>query len=382
MRKCGICKHALRAEIDAALSVNHVIAQVARTFGLKESPLRRHRDAGHHNGEASATTSDPPEELPTTSPEQVVADPPLSTPMPADASPQAPEPPPSRSEREPDSIPFASPQEAPIYSPPPIARPSPVPAFASSPKASWELPAGARSMLTIDAALARAQASVDAVRLKERVVTIDGREYRTSRTTDIVRVARAALLAEGLALSQVRQRVRAIGSVPCLVVLYALRYVITNPAEIEYIETEIPFPTDRSDLHFKAGATSTYALRYTLKRLLLIDEEEDDKVDLEPSIPASEPDPWGLAPDRPITREETALYAQRHKELLASMPALPLDPNADKIVAKARTEARGREFARRAVLKRQGQTGQAAPPSSPSFHGADQGAEDEDFGKE
>lgn len=374
MRKCGICKHDRRAEIDAALSVNHVIAQVAREFALKESPLRRHRDAGHHNGEASTATSDPPADSATTSPEQVVADSPLSKPMPVDAPHHAPE-------IEPDPVPFASPQEAPIYSPPPIARPSPAPAFASPPRASWELPPGSTTMLTLDAALARAQASVEAVRLKERVVAVDGREYRTSKTTDIVRVARAALLAEGLVLSQVRQRVRAIGSVPCLVALYALRYTVLNPAEIEYLETEIPFPSDRSDLHFKAGAASTYALRYTLKRLLLIDEEEDNKVDLEPSIPASEPDPWGLAPDRPITREETALYAQRHKELLASMPPLPLDPNAEKIVAQAKKEARGREFARRAVLKRQGQPGQA-PPSAPSFQGVDQGAEDEDFGKE
>ncbi len=339
--KCGICKHGKRDEIDAAISVDHVIAQVARRFEVAESPLRRHRDQGHHR---------------------------LSLPGPAD-----PDQPPAATgshRQPPDGVPESGggdgEPEAHDEQDPPSgeadeeendAEPSaPLPAAWSAPQ-SRPMPANesaARSYLqanTLDAALGRAQMSVESIRKTEPVTSTDGRKYKTARTTDIVRAGRTAMLAEGLVLTQVSQTVKIVGRTPVLTVLYLLRYVRTNPAQTEYIETDMILPSDRSqDYHFRTSSASTYALRLTYKRILQIEEQEDDKDVLLPSIPASEPDPWGLVPEAPISESTIAEQEQR---LRAGHVGPELPPGTDALVSKQQKEARGRDFAKRAIRRKE-----------------------------
>lgn len=341
--KCGICKHEQRKDIDAALSVDHVIAQVARRFGAAESPLRRHRDQGHHREEVVA--GQPP--AATGSHRQPLAEP-ETVPESGggDGEPEAhddQESPLGESDEGDEEE-----QEAEPSAPPPAAWSAPL---------SRPLPANesaARSYLqanTLDAALGRAQMSVEAIRKTESVVAPDGRKYQTARTTDIVRVGRAALLAEGLVLTQVGQTIKYVGRWPVLEILYLLRYVRTNPAQTEYIELDMPLPSDKtSDVHFRTSSASTYALRLLYKRILQAEEQEDDKDVLLPSIPASEPDPWGIVPEAPISENTRAEQEQRLRDAHTS-PALP--PGTDALVAKQQKASRGREYAKRNIQRKE-----------------------------
>lgn len=336
--KCGICKQEQRKEIDAALSIDHVIAQVARRFSVAESPLRRHRDQGHHREDLVEVVAEPPA---ATSSHQQPPPEPQGAPQSGggDGEPEEREElPPEEPEEEDEEEQSAPPA---VWSAPQL-RPAP----ANEGAARGYLQAN-----TLDAALGRAQMSVELIRKTEPVVAADGRKYKTAKTTDIVRAGRAALLAEGIVMTQVSQTVKIVGRTPVLTILYLLRYVRTNPAQTEYIETDMPLPSDRSqDVHFRTSSASTYALRLTYKRILQIEEQEDDKDVMLPSIPASEPDPWGLMPDVPISDDARAEHEQRLRDAHVG-PNLP--PGTDALVKKHQKEVRGREFAQRSIRKKE-----------------------------
>ncbi len=349
--KCGICKQeGRRAEIDAALSVKHVIAEVARRFEVAESPLRRHRDKGHHlpGASTSADSEQPPPTRSGSHQPPPAADAPGSGGVDGESEPREEQPPDEEDEEE---------QEAEPSEPPPAAWIAPQlrPAPANEGVARNYLQAN-----TLDAALGRAQASVETIRKTEPVVAADGRKYKTARTTDIVRAGRAALLAEGIVLTQVSQVMKYVGRWPVLTILYLLRYVRTSPTQTEYIELDMPLPSDRSnDVHFRTSSASTYALRLLYKRILQMEEQEDDKDVLLPSIPASEPDPWGLVPEAPISE---ATIAEREERLRAFHDGPELPPGTDALVKKHQKEARGREFAQRSVRRKEAKEAAAASP--------------------
>lgn len=339
--KCGICKHEKRLAIDAAISTEHVIAQVARLFGVAESPLRRHRDQGHHRS-ADAPPSSPGSEQPPSATishhQPPEADAPQSGGGDGEPEPREEQPPPEEEIEEEQEAEPSAPPAAWIA---PQLRPAPANESAVS-----YLQAN-----TLDAALGRAQMAVESIRKTEPVVAPDGRKYKTARTTDIVRAGRAALLAEGLVLTQVSQTVKIVGRTPVLTILYLMRYVRTNPAQTEYFDIDMPLPSDKSsDVHFRTSSASTYALRLFYKRTLQIEEQEDDKDVMLPSIPASEPDPWGLMPDVPISDEAREEHEQRLRDAHVG-PVLP--PGTEALVKKHQKEARGREFAQRSIRKKE-----------------------------
>jgi hypothetical protein len=344
--KCGICKQERRVEIDAALSVKHMIAEVARRFEVAESPLRRHRDQGHHlpGAPASADSEQPP--ATSHQPPAQVADAPGSGGG-GDSDGEQ-----ETHEEQPDEEEDEEEQAAEPSEPPPAAWIAPQ--LRLAPANEGNDSAAARNYLqanTLDAALGRAQMAVETIRKTEPAVAADGRKYKTARTTDIIRAGRAALLAEGIVLTQVSQTVKIVSRTPVLTLLYLLRYVRTNPAQLEYIETDMIIPSDKSqDYHFRTSSASTYALRLTYKRILQIEEQEDDRDVLLPSIPASEPDPWGLMPDTPISDEAREEHEQRLRDAHVG-PVLP--PGTDALVKKHQKDARGREFAQRNIRKKE-----------------------------